>query len=123
MHTILVVDDETSFLDIFQVLLERAGYKALLTPNGLEGLKMIYDHRPDLIVLDDMLPGMSGSDICVKVKNDAEVNNIPVILYSAGPRIRDREFIKTIGANAVLNKPFRPLDVVKMINSFLGVTV
>jgi two-component system phosphate regulon response regulator PhoB len=123
MQTVLVVDDETSFLDIFQVLLQRAGYKPLLSPDGIEGLKMIYDQRPDLVVLDDMLPGMSGSDICVKVKNDASVNNIPVILYSAGPRIRDREFIKRIGANAVLNKPFRPMDVVKMINSFLGAAV
>jgi len=119
MQTVLVVDDETSFLDIFRVILERAGYKALLTPNGLEGLKMIYEQRPDLVVLDDMLPGISGSEICVKVKNDNSVNSIPVILYSAGPRIHDREFVKHIGANAVLNKPFRPKDVVNMINGFL----
>ncbi len=119
MQTVLVVDDETSFLDILQVILERAGYRALLAPNGTEGLKMIYEQRPDLVVLDDMLPGISGCDICFKVKSDASTNAIPVIVYSAGPRIRDREFIKKIGANAVLNKPFRPKDVVSMIDGLL----
>lgn len=123
MQTVLIVDDETSFLDIFQVILQRAGYKTLVTPDGLEGLKMIYDQRPDLVVLDDMLPGMSGGEICARLKNDQKVNEIPVILYSAGPRVRDREFVKQTGANAVMTKPFRPKDVITMINSFLGATV
>jgi two-component system phosphate regulon response regulator PhoB len=123
MQTVLIVDDETSFLDIFQVILRRAGYKTLVTADGLEGLKLIYDQRPDLVVLDDMLPGMSGSEICARIKRDAAVNNIPVILYSAGPRIRDREFVKQIGANAVMNKPFRPTEAIKLIGTFLGAAV
>lgn len=123
MHTILIVDDETTFLDIFQVILQRAGYRVLVTPDGAEGLQMIYEHHPNLVVLDDMLPGMSGSEICARVKHDAAVREIPVILYSAGPRVRDREFVRQIGANAVMNKPFRPAEVVKMIKTFLEVTV
>ena len=69
---------------------------------------MIYDYRPDLALLDDMLPGISGGEICLKVKNDPLVMHIPVILYSAGPRVRDGEFIRQIGADAVLFKPFKP---------------
>lgn len=117
--TILIVDDETSFLDILQIILQRAGYKTIVTTNGKEGLNLIYQHRPDLIVLDDMLPGISGADICMTLKNDPTVSNIPVILYSAGPRVRERDFIRQIGATAAISKPFKPKDVVQMIGNCL----
>jgi DNA-binding response OmpR family regulator len=118
--TILIVDDETSFLDILQIILQRAGYRTLVTTNGKEGLNMVYQHKPDLVVLDDMLPGISGGDICMTLKNDAAVKHIPVILYSAGPRVRERDFIRQIGANATMSKPFKPKDVVQIVSGFLG---
>ncbi len=120
-QTILIVDDETSFLDILQIILQRAGYNTLVTTNGKEGLSMVYQHQPDLVVLDDMLPGISGGDICMTLKNDPSVNHIPVILYSAGPRVRERDFIRQIGATAAISKPFKPKDVVQMVaNCLLG---
>jgi two-component system, OmpR family, phosphate regulon response regulator PhoB len=122
-QTILIVDDETSFLDILQIILQRAGYKTLVTTNGKEGLSMVYSHKPDLVVLDDMLPGISGGDICMTLKNDLSVSHIPVILYSAGPRVREREFIRQIGANATISKPFKPKDVVQMIANCLAMPV
>ncbi len=120
-QTILIVDDETSFLDILQIILQRAGYKTVVTANGREGLRLVYEHRPSLVVLDDMLPGISGGDICMTLKNDPSVSHIPVILYSAGPRVREREFIRQIGANAVMSKPFKPKDVVQLVAECLGV--
>lgn len=117
--TILIVDDETSFLDILQIILQRAGYKTIVTTNGKEGLDLVYQHRPDLVVLDDMLPGISGGDICMTLKNDPKVSHIPVILYSAGPRVRERDFIRQIGATAAISKPFKPKDVVQMIGNCL----
>ena len=122
-QTILIVDDETSFLDILQIILQRAGYKTVVTTNGKEGLNMVYEHRPNLVVLDDMLPGISGGDICMTLKNDPSVSHIPVILYSAGPRVREREFIRQIGANATMSKPFKPKDVVTMVANCLGAAV
>jgi CheY-like chemotaxis protein len=119
MQTILVVDDEVCFLNILEVILQRAGYRTLVALDGLDGLKLIYEQHPDLVVLDDMLPGISGSEICTKIKHDRNLSGIPVILYSAGLRIRDSEFVKQTGANGILNKPFRPNDVIKLINSFL----
>ena len=122
-QTILIVDDETSFLDILQIILQRAGYKTVVTTNGKEGLNMVYEHRPNLVVLDDMLPGISGGDICMTLKNDPSVSHIPVILYSAGPRVREREFIRQIGANASMSKPFKPKDVVQLVANCLAVPV
>ncbi|MCC6896323.1 MAG: response regulator [Anaerolineae bacterium] len=118
-QTILIVDDETSFLDILQIVLQRAGYHTIVTTNGKEGLKLIHQHKPDLVVLDDMLPGISGADICMTLKSDASMSHIPVILYSAGPRVREREFIRQIGATAAISKPFKPKEVVQMIAGFL----
>ena len=118
-QTILIVDDEVNFLDILEIILQRAGYKTVVTANGLEAIDLVYQHHPNLIVLDDMLPGLSGSEICARLKRDNTIKDVPIILYSAGPRVRDREFIRQIGADAVLNKPFRPNDVVKMIRGFL----
>lgn len=123
MQTILIVDDETSFLDIMQIIFQRAGYKTLVTANGKEGLDMVYQHRPNLVVLDDMLPGISGGDICMTLKNDPSVSHIPVILYSAGPRVRERDFIKQIGADAAISKPFKPKDVVQLVGSYLQAAV
>ncbi|MEP6985122.1 MAG: response regulator [Chloroflexota bacterium] len=122
-QTILIVDDETSFLDILQIILQRAGYKTIVTTNGKEGLKLVYEHQPSLVVLDDMLPGISGGDICMTIKNDPTVSHIPVILYSAGPRVREREFIRQIGANASMSKPFKPKDVVQLVANCLAVPV
>ena len=122
-QTILIVDDETSFLDILQIILQRAGYKTIVTTNGKEGLKLVYEHQPSLVVLDDMLPGISGGDICMTIKNDPSVSHIPVILYSAGPRVREREFIRQIGANASMSKPFKPKDVVQLVANCLAVPV
>jgi DNA-binding response OmpR family regulator len=120
MQTILVVDDETGLLHILEVVLGRAGYRVLTAETGSEGYHKVCTTRPDLVLLDDMLPGISGTEICVKVKNDPALNEIPVIMCSAGPRVRDPNYIRETGANAVLLKPFKPTDVLKKINEFLG---
>lgn len=122
-RTVLVVDDETSFLDIMNVILPRAGFEIITCTHGTEGLQMIYELKPDLALLDDMLPGMSGGDICLTLKNDPTMHHLPVVLYSAGPRVRDGEFIRHIGANAVLYKPFKPADVVSTITNCLSAGV
>jgi CheY-like chemotaxis protein len=122
-RTVLIVDDETSFLDIMNVILPRAGFNIVTSTHGKEGLQMLYDHQPDLALLDDMLPGMSGGDICLTIKNDPNIRHIPVVLYSAGPRVRDGEFIRRIGADAVLYKPFKPADVINTITMCLAAAV
>src|SRR5688572_12563717 len=81
--TVLVVDDETSFLDIMNLILPRAGFDIITCAHGTEGLQMIYDCKPDLALLDDMLPGISGGDICLALKSDPTFQHMPVVLYSA----------------------------------------
>ncbi len=120
MHTILIVDDEPAFLEILRMILHRPGYSLLTASNGVQALEMIRIHQPDLALVDDMLPGISGGEVCQVVKNDANLRHIPVILFSAGPRVRDRNFLAQIHANAALYKPFRPDEVLRVVQSWLS---
>jgi CheY-like chemotaxis protein len=63
---------------------------------------------------------MSGGDVCMIVKRDPMTSHIPIILYSAGPRIRERDFVSKVGANATVSKPFKPKEVVQMVSTCLG---
>lgn len=123
MFTVLVVDDEEGFLQIIQVILKRAGYKTLTANNGLDGLDMIYNYRPDVVILDDMMPGMTGGEVCMQVKNDPEVRMIPIIMYSAGAKVRNRDYIQQIGADGVLFKPSLPNEIIETIANSLETRV
>lgn len=120
MQTILIVDDEPAFLEILQRILHRAGYALLTAANGIQALEMIRAYRPNLALLDDMLPSVSGGEVCETVKSDPDLRQIPIVLCSAGPRVRDRDFVRQIQADAVLYKPFRPDEVVQVIHSCLA---
>lgn len=119
MHTILIIDDELSFLDILQVILQRAGFHTVVATNGREGFELIQEHQPALVITDDMLPGISGGELCQIVKSTPEIRHIPVVLYSAGPRVRDRDFITQIGADATLAKPFKPTEVLRLVQQLV----
>jgi CheY-like chemotaxis protein len=118
-HTVLVVDDEHNFVEILRLILQRAGYQIIAAANGKEALEMAYAHRPHLIFMDDMMPGISGVDVCAALKRDLDTKHIPVILCSAGPRIRDNALMQQIGVNAVISKPFRNKEVVQMVNHWI----
>lgn len=120
MNTILIVDDEEGFLHILQVVLQRAGFKTMTAKNGFDALQQIALHRPDLILLDDMMPGMSGSEMCAQIKGDPILHDIPVIMHSAGLKIHDQAHIERIGANGVLAKPAQPREVLAMVNRFVA---
>src|SRR5690554_5215006 len=98
MFKVLVVDDEEGFLQIIQVLLGRAGYETLTASDGREGLEMIYQHQPDMVILDDMMPGLTGGEVCLQLKKDSKFNHIPIVMYSAGAKVRNPDYIRQIGA-------------------------
>ncbi len=119
MQTILILDDEPVFLEILQLILQRTGYHLLFATDGAQALELVRTHRPDLALVDDMLPGISGGEVCQTIKNDPDLSHIPVIIYSAGPRVRDRNFVQQIRADGVLFKPFRPEEVLRTVQAHL----
>lgn len=119
MTTVLIIDDEEGFLQIIQVILKRAGYQTLVATNGVEGIDMVYNFRPDIIILDDMMPGMTGGDVCMQLKGDPCVSNIPVVMHSAGAKVRNPQYIRQIGADDVLFKPSLPNEIVEKIGHWM----
>jgi CheY-like chemotaxis protein len=123
MRTILIVDDEQGFLQILQVVLQRAGYKTVTALSARDALRQLESHPVDLLILDDMMPQMSGSELCVQLKNDPATAHLPVVMHSAGLKIHDKAHIQRIGADAVLPKPSQPRDIIEMVGRFLGAKV
>jgi DNA-binding response OmpR family regulator len=123
MQTILVVDDEATLLSILCMVLEKAGYQVITAEDGVEALKLLAGQHFDLVLLDDMLPHLSGGEVCQKIKNDPAYQSMPVILYSAGARVRDSNYIRQIKADAAICKPFKPQEMVKTVEHYLKARV
>jgi two-component system phosphate regulon response regulator PhoB len=123
MRTILIVDDEQGFLHILQVVLQRAGFTTITATSGQDALRLITQGSVDLIILDDMMPEMSGSDLCAQLKADPAYQHIPIVMHSAGLKIHDKTHIQRIGADGVLPKPSQPRDIVEMVKRFVSATV
>lgn len=119
MYTVLIVDDDRDFLSLMEMILQRNGYDTMLARNGSDGLNLFYQHLPNLVIVDDMMPGMSGDDVCLAIKSDDRVAHIPVIICSSSAEARDPTFAAKRGADAALAKPFQPKDVYRTLNHLL----
>ncbi len=106
MAKILVIDDEQNLLKLVRVNLVTRGYQVFTAPTGEEGLKLARTKGPDLILLDLMLPGISGWDVLAALKGDRELGKIPVIILTAAEQQIEKRRIKSMGAWGYLAKPF-----------------
>lgn len=110
---VLVVDDEESILDAVSLILEEYGYDVLTTPRGEETYKKVKEFKPNVILLDVLMSGEDGREICMNLKNDDKTKKIPVIMISAHPSAaRD---IEEFGADNFLAKPFKVEDLLKAV--------
>jgi len=103
---ILVIDDEEDIRELLNYNLTKEGYKVLLASDGNEGLRIIREQKPDLIVLDLMLPGLDGLDVCRIVKNDRDLKNIPIVMLTAKGEEEDIINGLDLGADDYITKPF-----------------
>jgi len=83
MHNVLVVDDEADVLQLARIVLESEGYRVLTASSGEEALSVLSQSKPDLVLLDVVMPGLSGLDVCRQLKRDKETRGIPVIMFTA----------------------------------------
>ncbi len=119
MSKILVVDDEKNILELVRFNLEREGYEVLMALDGAHGLELARKEKPDLIVLDVMLPGMNGLEVCQELYRDATTKSIPVIMLSARAEELDRVLGLEMGADDYVTKPFSPRELVARIKARL----
>ena len=106
MKTIAVIEDEPDIRNIIEYNLQREGYRAITAEDGKKGLDLIRSEMPDLVLLDIMLPRMSGLDVCRSVKGDAKTRAVPVILVSAKGEESDVVHGLRLGADDYIPKPF-----------------
>ena len=113
--TIVIVDDEESIRTLVQATLEGPECRVLLAANGHEALALAHSARPQAIVLDWMMPSMSGLEFLRRLMSDPEVNHIPVVMLTAMGQEKDRQAALDAGAKAFLMKPFSPLQLVGIV--------
>lgn len=117
--TILIVDDNDDIVTTYRVVLDRMGYSVVVARNGLECLDMIEEVKPDLVFLDVLLPGLSGSEVCRSIKDTALTTDIPVIAITASVSGDTRKRMSEVGADDFLLKPIDVSDINRVIKRFL----
>ncbi len=116
---ILVVDDEIYIVHILEFTLTMEGYDVVTAADGDEALRKVEQDRPDLLVLDIMMPRMDGYEVCRRLREQEETSDLPVILLSAKGRPIDRETGMEVGANDYIVKPFSPRRLLEKIRDLL----
>ena len=116
---ILVVDDENYILHILDFSLGAEGYEVITAEDGEEAVRKTKEERPDLVVLDVMMPKMDGFEACRAIKRDADVAQTPVILLSAKSRDIDQRQGFEAGADDYITKPFSPGRLVERVHRLL----
>ncbi len=119
MHRILIVEDERDINDLIGFNLQRAGYEVIKAYDGLEGTELALRERPDLILLDLMLPGRDGYGVFRELRRDSRTATTPVIMLTARAQTEDRIQGLEAGADDYLTKPFSPKELMLRVQAIL----
>jgi two-component system phosphate regulon response regulator PhoB len=117
--TIVIIEDECDLADLLAFNLQREGYRPLTALDGREGLELVRRERPALVLLDLMLPGMMGVDVCRELKRDPETASIPVLMLTARGEEIDRVVGFEVGADDYMVKPFSMRELVLRVRAVL----
>lgn len=120
--TVLVVDDEEYILRILSFAMRAEGWHVATAANGEEALKQVERKKPDLVVLDLMMPVIDGYQVLKRLRGDHSTRELPVIVLSAKGRDFDRDAALELGADDYFTKPFSPQRLVERIQGFLAAT-
>ena len=117
---VLICDDDPVILRLIQVNLELEGYEVLLAHDGEKAIEVAQAGRPDLIILDIMMPRLDGYQTCERLKADDSTKEIPVVFLSAKAQQSDIEKGRTFGVSEYVTKPFDPNDLVDVVERVLA---
>lgn len=117
---ILVVDDETEQVELVKKRVEGEGYDVVAAYDGEEALNRVREKRPDLIILDIMLPGKNGHEICASLQADSQFSDIPIIMLTAQGRAEDIKKGMDGGAVSYMQKPFKMEVLLGIIKGVIG---
>jgi two-component system phosphate regulon response regulator PhoB len=117
--SVLIVEDETGLVELLRYNLERSGFEVAVANDGEEAMTAIAEHRPDLVLLDWMLPLMSGIEVCRQIRRQNDTANLPIIMLTARGEEGDRIRGLDAGADDYVAKPFSPTELISRIRAVL----
>jgi len=117
---ILIVDDEPNILVSLEYLMKREGFEVLLARDGAEALEVLRRERPRLVLLDVMMPGRSGFEVCQEIRADESIADTRVLMLTAKGRETDVAKGLGVGADAYVTKPFSTRELVARVKELLG---
>jgi DNA-binding response OmpR family regulator len=118
--TVLVVDDDPVILKLLEVNFEMEGFQVIRAADGAEGLERAREARPDIVVLDVMMPRMTGYEVAKALREDDCTAHIPIIFVTARAQSSDVERGMELGVEDYVTKPFDPLDLIDRVNALLA---
>ncbi|HEU4333671.1 MAG TPA: response regulator transcription factor [Candidatus Eisenbacteria bacterium] len=120
MHRVLLVEDDEAFRIFCRVALEAAGYEVLQARDGTAAVEKALRDRPDCVVLDLWLPGLTGSGVLRVIRANRRLDRVPVIVLSGVPEVKDREGLISFGADEVLEKPVTTETLVERVRGWIS---
>ena len=117
---ILVIEDDPATLRLVDYSLKQEGYEIITASNGLEGIRKARGESPDLVILDVMLPGMDGFEICYRLRSEPTTAKLPILMFSAKAQEIDKDTGIKVGADDYLTKPSAPADIINRVEKLLA---
>jgi two-component system phosphate regulon response regulator PhoB len=117
---LLLVEDEEPLAVMLQYNLDKEGFDVALATGGEQALRMALDHRPDILVLDWMLPGISGVEMCRRLRMGSQTRNIPILMLTGRGEPRDRLQGLQVGADDYMSKPFVMSELAARLHDLVG---
>lgn len=117
---ILVADDDDGLRQLLRLILAREGYEVIEAANGEQALALAVSVNPAIILLDVMMPGMDGYDVCRRLKSDQRTGDVPVVFVSAAEDVARRNEMQKLGAAACIKKPIGPRDLITRVQAVLN---
>lgn len=118
-QSVLIVDDEPMARTLLRLMLVRAGFNVAEAEDGFDALDKVRKNRPDIVLLDVMMPGMDGFAVCERLRNDAETASLPIIMLSAKTDLASINKGLRVGATVYLTKPISPEDLTRHVREAL----
>jgi DNA-binding response OmpR family regulator len=117
---ILVIEDDPAISRLVDYSLRHEGYEVTAATNGLEGIRKAQNEAPDLVILDVMLPGMDGFEICHRLRSEPDTARLPILMFSAKAQEIDKKTGLKVGADDYLPKPAAPAEIVNRVRKLLA---
>lgn len=118
--SVLLIEDEPNIIEAISFILLRDGWEVNTHANGQTALARIAEKKPDVVILDVMLPGASGYDILRGLRAEPETHDLPVLMLTARGQNKDRDMAEKMGASQFMTKPFSNADVLEAVRSLVG---